>query len=97
MRETQTWLSAFMTVDAFFGQARERWLAGRQERGLDLDAPFQGGDPAQEFLEEVLDASNYLWQMELRNQVSEEVGRRARGMLFELYSMAKMAMEEQTR
>ena len=84
-------------VDTFLEQARTRWVAGRRERGLDLEAPFEGGDPAQEFLEEVLDASNYLWQMELRNQVSEEVGRRARGMLFELYSMAKMAMEEQTR
>ena len=84
-------------VDTFLEQARTRWVAGRRERGLDLDAPFEGGDPASELIEELLDASNYLWQMELRGQVGEEVARRARGMLYELFTMARIAMEEQTR
>ncbi len=37
----------------------ERWLAGRDARGLALDAPFEG-DALLEMAEEIVDALNYL-------------------------------------
>ena len=42
--------------------AHDRWLTGRRERGLDLDAPFEG-DPAEELRQELADAWNYAGQL----------------------------------
>ena len=82
-------------VDRFYEKARTRWLQGRRERGLDVDAPFESeSGAAQEFAEEILDAANYLAEMERARMVGEEVARRAHQMLYELHSMAMLAQEE---
>jgi len=82
-------------VDRFYEQARSRWLQGRRERGLDLDAPFESDTgAAHEFAEEILDAVNYLTEMQRSQVIGEEVARRAHQMLYELHSMAMLAKAE---
>ena len=52
-------------VERFCEKARHRWLQGRRERGLDLDAPFESESGAeQEFAEEILDAVNSRAEMQ---------------------------------
>ena len=82
-------------VDKYWEKARARWRQGRRERGLDLYAPFESeSGAAQEFAEEILDAANYLAEMERAQIVGEEVARRAHQMLYELHSMAMLAQED---
>ena len=72
-----------------FDEARwDRWIAVRQERGLEPDAPFQG-DPLAELEEELLDAANYLEVAEGRYRIPHEVMFRAKGMLYELYQLSR--------
>ena len=81
-----TW-SDSLGLEAF---ADERWNAGREERGLDPQAPFKG-DPIGEFKEEIGDALNYLAVMQARGIVSEMVAHEARGLLHSLWTMVRTA------
>jgi hypothetical protein len=71
-------------------RARRRWDEGREERGLDPDAPFVG-HPVAEFEEEILDALNYLEVMFQQDWIDELVAHRSRGMLLDLMTMAQTA------
>ena len=67
----------------------------RARKNSDLDAPFESDTgAAQEFAEEILDAANYLTEMERSQMVGEEVARRAHQMLYELALMAMLAQED---
>ncbi len=72
---------------------RRRWLAGRQERGLPHDAPFQG-EPLAEFMEEICDAGNYLQEAAAVYDIPEAVIRRALGELQGFYIMAETMKQE---
>ncbi len=69
---------------------RERWKAGREERGLAADAPFEG-EPIREMQEEIADAGNYLDQIAARypDKVADDVFRLAHLMLMDLFTMSE--------
>lgn len=57
----------------FDERRRQKWLAGRRERGLPLNAPFQG-DPVHEALGETPDLANYVEQAINDGRIPENVG-----------------------
>ena len=79
-------------VDEFALLARDRWIAGRAERGLTADDPFHG-DPAYEFNEKILGASNYLDVMYSSGIIDEDVARKSQDMLRDLFRMANTSMD----
>lgn len=57
-----------------FHQRRlKKWINGRRERGLPLDAPFQG-DELSEIRDECLDLVNYAEQAMNAGRIPEQVG-----------------------
>lgn len=57
----------------FDARRRAKWIAGRQERGLDMRAPFQG-DPCAEGMSECVDLANYVDQAIRDGRIPELVG-----------------------
>ena len=75
----------------FDQERRAKWERGRRDRGLDPDAPFEG-DPVLEFIEEMLDAGNYLDEIARSGDVPHEVTFRAMGMVKDLFLMAETVL-----
>lgn len=48
-----------------------KWIAGREERGLNKDDPFEG-DPINELLQEYEDTANYLEEAYRQGLISDE-------------------------
>ncbi len=63
-----------MGVTEFDERRQQKWAAGRAERGLPADAPFQG-DPIVEALGETPDLANYLDEAIRQGRIPEYVGR----------------------
>lgn len=57
----------------FDQRRRQKWVAGRRERGLPLNAPFQG-DPVREAMGETPDLANYVEQAIRDGRIPERVG-----------------------
>ena len=58
----------------FDERRKQKWIAGRRERGLSHDAPFDG-DPVLEALGETPDLANYIEQSIRDGRIPEFVGR----------------------
>lgn len=58
----------------FDRRRHKKWLDGRRDRGLPLDAPFEG-DPVLEALGETPDLANYVEQGISDGRIPEVVGR----------------------
>lgn len=58
----------------FDERRRAKWAAGRAERGLSPDAPFDG-NPVHEALGETPDLANYIEQAIHEGRIPEFVGR----------------------
>ncbi len=75
----------------FVARMRRKWIAGRRERGLELDAPFEG-DPCREGQSECVDLANYVEQAirdgRMPEHVGDEIIRQAYGidMILEVYA-----------
>lgn len=60
------------TTDRINRDRREKWRAYREKNGIPPDAPFQGKDPWEECYEEMLDALNYLDQVQPKCQCESD-------------------------
>jgi hypothetical protein len=72
----------------FDRKRQSRWAAGREERGLAKDAPFQG-NPLLEAEEELLDAANYFEEALHQGLMPEDVAFEAMRKVRDLYTMTE--------